>query len=107
MRTDFYSNVSVNGESPQPTQFGIKTSSSYNQRGHLEIDEAKLKAKIKEDPDAVANLFMAGTSGKDESYNEKGIVRRLQSVLTDTKKRLKTKPETLTCQPTITRSGKI
>ncbi|UOY86936.1 flagellar hook-associated protein 2 [Bacillus glycinifermentans] len=91
MRTDFYSNVSVNGESLNLTQFGITTSSAYNQRGHLEINEEKLKAKIAEDPDAVANLFMAGTSSKDESYNEKGIMRRLQSVLTDTKKQIEGK----------------
>lgn len=90
MRTDFYSNVSVNGESLQLTQFGITTSSVYSQRGHLEINEEKLKAKIKEDPDSVANLFMAGTSST-ENYNEKGIMRRLQTVLTDTKKQIEDK----------------
>ncbi|MGN9866758.1 flagellar hook-associated protein 2 [Bacillus swezeyi] len=90
MRTDFYSNVSVNGESLQLTQFGISTSSVYSQRGHLEINEEKLKAKIKEDPDSVANLFLAGTSST-ENYNEKGIMRRLQSVLTDTKKQIEDK----------------
>lgn len=90
MRTDFYSNVSVNGESLQLTQFGISTSSAYNKRGHLEINEEKLKAKIKEDPDSVANLFLAGTSST-ENYNEKGIMRRLQSVLTDTKKQIEDK----------------
>ncbi|MDN5388944.1 MULTISPECIES: flagellar hook-associated protein 2 [Bacillus] len=90
MRTDFYSNVSVNGESLQLTQFGISTSSVYSQRGHLEINEEKLKAKIKEDPDSVANLFMAGTSST-ENYNEKGIMRRLQTVLTNTKKQIEGK----------------
>ncbi|MEC1500491.1 flagellar hook-associated protein 2 [Bacillus sonorensis] len=90
MRTDFYSSVSVNGESLQLTQFGITTSSSYSQRGHLEINEEKLKAKIKEDPDSVANLFIAGTSST-ENDSEKGIVRRLQSVLTNTKKQIEEK----------------
>ncbi|MDA1476547.1 flagellar hook-associated protein 2 [Bacillus changyiensis] len=89
MRTDFYSNVSVNGESLQLTQFGINTSKLYNQRGHLEIDEEKLKAKIQEDPEKVASLFTAGTS--TSNYDEKGILWRLQSSLTDTKKLIEDK----------------
>lgn len=79
MRTDFYSNVTVDGKSYQLTEFGITTSSTYLKRGHLEINEEKLKAKIEEDPQSVVNLFAGGTSSS--SYGEKGIINRLNDSL--------------------------
>ncbi|MFN2744441.1 MULTISPECIES: flagellar hook-associated protein 2 [Bacillus] len=80
MRAKMYESVSVNGQTLQLAEFGITTTSIYSLRGHLEIDEDKLKEKIAEDPQAVVNLFKADgvTSG------EKGIARRLRETLEDT-----------------------
>lgn len=89
MRTDFYSNVTVDGKSYQLTEFGITTSSTYLKRGHLEINEEKLKAKIEEDPQSVVNLFAGGTSSS--SYGEKGIINRLNDSLKNTVKSIENK----------------
>ncbi|MCY8278734.1 flagellar hook-associated protein 2, partial [Bacillus inaquosorum] len=89
LRTDFYSQVNSNGESYQLTQFGITTSSAYLKRGHLEIDEDKLKAKIAEDPQSVANLFTSGSS--DSNYSDKGIMKRISETLRSTVKSIESK----------------
>ncbi|MGK9269038.1 flagellar hook-associated protein 2 [Bacillus inaquosorum] len=89
LRTDFYSQVNANGESYQLTQFGITTSSAYLKRGHLEIDEDKLKAKIAEDPQSVANLFTSGSS--DSNYSDKGIMKRISETLRSTVKSIESK----------------
>ncbi|MCY8467018.1 flagellar hook-associated protein 2 [Bacillus atrophaeus] len=89
MRTDFYSNVTVDGKSHQLTEFGITTSSTYLKRGHLEINEEKLKAKIEEDPQSVVNLFAGGSSSS--SYGEKGIINRLNDSLKNTVKSIENK----------------
>ncbi|MEC1750691.1 flagellar hook-associated protein 2 [Bacillus mojavensis] len=89
LRTDFYSQVNANGESYQLTQFGITTSSAYLKRGHLEIDEDKLKAKIEEDPQSVANLFTSGSS--ESNYSDKGIMKRISETLRSTVKSIEAK----------------
>ncbi|KAF1677451.1 flagellar hook-associated protein 2 [Bacillus mexicanus] len=89
MRTDFYSQVSADGKNYQLTEFGITTSSTYQLRGHLEINEEKLKAKIQEDPEGVAALFTNGSSSS--AYNEKGIMKRIGDTLKSTVKSIEAK----------------
>ena len=57
----------------QLSAIGI-SSFSYADNGKLIIDEAKLKAKIEEDPDAVMQMF-TNTSSTDSS--KKGIAVRM------------------------------
>ncbi|SHJ52856.1 flagellar filament capping protein FliD [Desulfofundulus thermosubterraneus] len=49
------------------------TTLSYEERGKLYIDEAKLKEALQKDPDGVMNLFTRSS----ENYAEKGIAMRL------------------------------
>lgn len=89
MRTDFYSQVNADGKTYQLTEFGITTSSAYQLRGHLEINEEKLKAKIEEDPQSVAALFTSGTNSS--AYSEKGIMKRIGDTLKSTVKSIEAK----------------
>lgn len=89
MRTDFYTQVNADGKTYQLTEFGITTSSAYQLRGHLEINEEKLKAKIAEDPQGVANLFTSGTN--DSNYSDKGIMKRITNTLRSTVKSIEAK----------------
>ncbi|MEC1615646.1 flagellar hook-associated protein 2 [Bacillus mojavensis] len=89
MRTDFYTQVNTDGKTYQLTEFGITTSSAYQLRGHLEINEEKLKAKIQEDPQSVAALFTNGTSSS--AYGDKGIMKRIGDTLKSTVKSIEAK----------------
>ncbi|MED0588240.1 flagellar hook-associated protein 2 [Bacillus subtilis] len=89
MRTDFYSKVNADGKSYQLTEFGITTSGAYQMRGHLEINEDKLKAKIQEDPQSVAALFTSGTNSS--AYSDKGIMKRIGETLKSTVKSIEAK----------------
>lgn len=76
MRMDISNPVSagdINGMYKQLSGLGITTSSNYLQGGILQIDEAKLKKAIEEDPTAVEKLFTV--SGSTEAGN--GIISRL------------------------------
>ncbi|KAB8132343.1 flagellar filament capping protein FliD [Gracilibacillus oryzae] len=79
MRTGFYSPVnndqSSSGSFNQLAAIGITTTKDYMSGGKLEINEAKLKEAIEQDPDAVENLFRGGSDS--DTYGEKGIARRL------------------------------
>lgn len=76
IRRDFYAPVE-NGEIPsmyqQLASIGITTTREYLEGGKLEIDEAKLKSAIQDDPDAINDLFTAD----GDSYEQKGILQRL------------------------------
>lgn len=89
MRTDFYSQVSADGKTYQLTEFGITTSGAYQMRGHLEINEDKLKAKIQEDPQSVAALFISGSNSS--AYSDKGIMKRIGDTLKSTVKSIEAK----------------
>lgn len=89
MRTDFYTQVSADGKTYQLTEFGITTSSAYQMRGHLEINEDKLKAKIQEDPQSVAALFTSGSNSS--AYSDKGIMKRIGDTLKSTVKSIEAK----------------
>ncbi|WP_181502813.1 flagellar filament capping protein FliD [Paranoxybacillus vitaminiphilus] len=80
MRLNFYdpvTNSSINPKYKQLASIGITTSSNYLDGGKLIIDEAKLKAAIEEDPQAVEQLFIS--SGTTDS--EKGIMHRLYDTI--------------------------
>ncbi|UII55608.1 flagellar filament capping protein FliD [Cytobacillus spongiae] len=82
MRSDFYAKVDFEGDSPykQLATIGITTTNLYNvNKGKLEIDEAKLKEAINNDPDAVYKLF----ANDSDNYSEKGIARRLRDSMTN------------------------
>ncbi|MGY0656359.1 flagellar hook-associated protein 2 [Bacillus subtilis] len=89
MRTDFYTQVNADGKTYQLTEFGITTSSVYQMRGHLEINEDKLKAKIQEDPQSVAALFTSGSNSS--AYSDKGIMKRIGDTLKSTVKSIEAK----------------
>lgn len=76
MRLSMYTPVDNENISPAMKQLaaiGIKTTANYLDGGKLEIDEAKLKKAIEEDPTSVENLFR----GTGDSTSSKGIVQRL------------------------------
>ncbi len=73
MRQSWYSNIETGGEFTSLTQIGITTSSRYLDGGILEIDEDKLRAAIRDNPDDVYKLF---ANGSDDS--SRGLVNRLE-----------------------------
>ncbi|WP_062109107.1 flagellar filament capping protein FliD [Bacillus niameyensis] len=86
MRMDMYSTVETNGLFKQLASIGIKTTANYLEGGKLEIDEAKLKAALEEDPEAVENLFRG-----NDSEAGKGIVHRLYDTVDSSMKKLQEK----------------
>lgn len=80
MRMNLYTKVegaNVASGFSQLAQIGITTSSNYLDGGKLIIDETKLREKIKENPDAVYQLF--NQDGTTDA--EKGIARRLRDTI--------------------------
>lgn len=73
MRSALYQSVS--GVSVNLTEVGITTSSNYEDKGKLEIDEDKLKQAIEADPEGVMNLF----SQQSATYSGTSKVRNLTS----------------------------
>ncbi|CAM3979381.1 flagellar filament capping protein FliD [Mesobacillus zeae] len=88
MRSDFYAPVENAGVDPmmkQLTSIGIKTSANYLEGGKLEIDEAKLKKAIEENPESVENLFR----GEGATSSSQGIAHRLYNSVNETMDKLK------------------
>ncbi|MCA1031448.1 flagellar filament capping protein FliD [Bacillus timonensis] len=82
MRLDFNNQVSDATIDPKYNQLatiGIKTSSNYLEGGKLIIDEAKLKAAIQDNPEAVEKLFT--NSGTTDS--QKGLAVRLYDTVNE------------------------
>ncbi|WP_416147229.1 flagellar hook-associated protein 2 [Salipaludibacillus sp. HK11] len=80
MRQDFY--TPVNADDPnqtftQITEIGISTTSNYQDRGRLEVDEAQLRAAIEQDPESVFQMFAAD----GEETGEQGVARRIRESL--------------------------
>mgnify|MGYP001770199395 CR=1 FL=1 len=83
MRMNLYTKVegaNIPSGFSQLAQIGITTSSNYLDGGKLIIDETKLREKIKENPDAVYQLF--NQNGATDA--EKGIARRLRDTIKET-----------------------
>ncbi|MGG6433323.1 flagellar hook-associated protein 2 [Anoxybacillus sp. D401a] len=87
MRQALYRKVEAATEGfQQLAQIGITTTPNYLDGGKLIIDEAKLKQKIEENPEAVYRLF----SNSGEGAN-KGIVRQLRDEIKKTIKSIEDK----------------
>lgn len=95
MRTALY--ASVQGTGISLSSIGITTSSNYEDKGKLEIDETKLKDALVNKSEDIATLFTAssdityyeainsGTSSslRSQRYNENGIAQRFSDILQD------------------------
>lgn len=79
MRLDIYGNVGglLDSSFNHLSQIGITTSSNYNDRGKLVVDEDKLREAIEKDPEGIYQLFAAD----GDSYEEQGIARRMRDTL--------------------------
>lgn len=80
MRMNVYTKVegaNIPSGFSQLAQIGITTSSNYLDGGKLIIDETKLREKIKENPEAVYQLFNQDRTNQAE----KGIARRLRDTI--------------------------
>ncbi|WP_078579122.1 flagellar hook-associated protein 2 [Salipaludibacillus agaradhaerens] len=83
LRTKLYNHVET-GDPNQTfshlTEIGLDTSSDYQERGRLVVDEAELRAAIEEDAEGVYQLFAA--EGDDDS--EQGLAHRVRDSLNHT-----------------------
>lgn len=87
MRQALYRKVEAASEGfQQLAQIGITTTANYLEGGKLIIDEAKLKQKIEENPEAVYRLFSNNGEG-----NAKGIVLQLRDEIKKTIKSIEDK----------------
>ncbi|MBH0164021.1 flagellar hook-associated protein 2 [Fictibacillus sp. 7GRE50] len=85
LRQDMYSMVNTGDEKyDQLSEIGITTTSIYQDKGKLEINETKLKDALATNPDAVMKLF-AGTNSVD------GIAKKLRETIEGTKKKIELK----------------
>jgi flagellar hook-associated protein 2 len=90
MRMNIYQpvlNDSVSTLTNQLAEIGISTTSNYLEGGKLEINEAKLKKAIADDPTSVENLFRI--DGVTDS--QKGVVQRLYNSVSNVMDDLKEK----------------
>lgn len=75
---------SVDGKYHTMMSLGIE---SKTDRGHLKIDEDKLRKVIAEDPDIVYQML--GNLDKDDDYNKNGVVQRVSDVANKSMKSIK------------------
>lgn len=90
MRSNFSQPVSNSDVDPMMKQLasiGITTTANYLEGGKLEINEAKLKEAINNNPEAVEALFRGGSD--DSPLSEQGIARRLYNTVNETMDKLK------------------
>lgn len=90
MRMSIYQpveNSKVNPIYKQLASIGITTTANYLEGGKLEIDEAKLKAAIQDDPESVENLF----NGTGPTASEQGIIQKLYANVSGTIDKLNAK----------------
>ncbi|OKL36315.1 flagellar filament capping protein FliD [Domibacillus mangrovi] len=90
MRGNFSQPVSNSTTDPlfkQLASIGITTTANYLEGGKLEINEAKLKEAINNNPDAVEALFRGG--GDSAVIGEQGIAHRLYNTVNATMDKLK------------------
>lgn len=84
LRSALNSAVSGVAGADRLSELGITTTNNYMDNGKLVIDETKLREAISEDPNQVYELFAAD----GEKDSEKGLARRLVSILDDTRKKV-------------------
>ncbi len=92
LRTALY--AAVEGSGITLSSIGITTSSNYEDKGKLIIDETKLKEALANKPEEIANLFtkssdvtyydaINSSSLKSQRYKESGIAYRLSDIMQD------------------------
>jgi flagellar hook-associated protein 2 len=95
MRSALY--AAVEGSGIKLTSIGITTSSNYEDKGKLVIDEAKLKDALASKPEEVARLFTSnsdvtyyeainssiGSKLRSQRYTESGIAQRFSDIIQD------------------------
>ncbi|KIL46579.1 flagellar hook protein [Jeotgalibacillus alimentarius] len=92
MRMEFYSPVFNEQTNPvlnQLSTIGITTTANFREGGKLEIDEAKLKEALSNDPEAVENLFRSGSDATEDGAQ--GILHRLTDTINTTMDKLRQK----------------
>ncbi len=72
----YQSNPGIDSKYNSLFSIGITTSKNYNDGGTLEIDEAKLRKVLEEDPDAVEKLFKNSEGKKDDVVDGKTVDTR-------------------------------
>lgn len=72
----YQSNPSIDSKYNTLYNIGISTSKNYNDGGTLEIDEAKLRKALEEDPDAVEKLFKNSEGKKEDVIDGKTVDSR-------------------------------
>jgi len=84
MRLELNSSVGGVSGTDRLSKMGISTSTDYLENGKLVINETELRKAISENPNQIYDLFAAdGTSN-----SEKGIARRLVTILDDARKQV-------------------
>ena len=78
MRSSLFNNIE--GVDGGLHSIGISTG-TFEQRGKLIIDEDELKESIKNNPNEVRDVFIAGSS--DSNSNEQGVARRIEGIIQD------------------------
>lgn len=81
---------SVEGVGIRLYDIGITTSSNYEDRGKLVINETKLREALEERPQEIIELFTKDsdidyfdTDNRSQRYNEEGLAERLYDILQD------------------------
>ncbi len=72
----YQSNPAIDSKYNTLYNIGISTSKNYNDGGTLEIDEAKLRKALEEDPDAVEKLFKNSEGKKEDVIDGKTVDSR-------------------------------
>src|SRR5690625_69535 len=94
MRLAWTGRVDNDGNYSHFTEIGIKTTSNYMDGGRLEIDEDKLRAALREDPDSVYKLFSNNVEGEG-----RGLINRLEDAVDRTTDRINHQAGRSTSQP--------
>ncbi len=80
MREALYTPIEgLDGKYDSASSIGISASGSWDEYGHLYIDEDKLRAAIEEDSDVVYKIFSTNT----KDYDTQGIAHRLSTIMDD------------------------
>lgn len=74
LRSHFFSNSGDTGKNM--TAIGLSTTANYQDGGQIQIDEAKLRKAIAENPEEVYQMF-AGTGDVGGNVTDKGLVRKI------------------------------
>ena len=71
----------VEGAGMSPSDIGLSTGNFFGGTGgQIILDEDRLKAALENDPERVASIFV-GSTDLDASYNEKGLIRRVNDLM--------------------------